>query len=240
MDIERDRVDSLPEDGKRTVKSFVLRGSRLAPYQKEALDLYTDRFAIPFNDAPLDFEEVFGNSNPVIIEIGFGMGRSTERIATQMPLSNFIGIEVFLNGFTKLLSAAGRQDIQNLRLIRFDAVEVLGKMIPDSSIAGFHIFFPDPWPKKKHHKRRLVQLPFARLLARKLAPNGYIYCVTDWEEYAHQMLEVFSQVEGLYNPHHGFSPPHSWRPTTGFEEKGMRKSHLINEVWVEKRTHDTE
>jgi tRNA (guanine-N7-)-methyltransferase len=143
---------------------------------------------------------------------------------------------VFLNGFTKLLSAAGLQDIQNLRLMRFDAVEVLETMIADNSIAGFHIFFPDPWPKKKHHKRRLIQLPFAQLLAKKLAPNGYIYCVTDWEEYAYQMLEVFDEVKDLVNPHNGFSPPRSWRPTTGFEEKGIRKNHRISEVWVEKKS----
>lgn len=238
MGVDTDRVDSLPEDGKRSIKSFVLRGTRLASYQKEALEQYADRFIIPFDDKPLDFEDVYGNTNPVVIEIGFGMGRSTERIATQMPLTNFLGIEVFLNGFTKLLSAAGKQDIQNIRLIRYDAVEVLEKMVPDNSVSGFHIFFPDPWPKKKHHKRRLVQVPFAALLAKKLAPNGYIYCVTDWEEYAHQMLEVFDAIEDLHNPHDGFSPSRSWRPTTGFEKKGMDKNHTIREVWVEKKSRD--
>jgi tRNA (guanine-N7-)-methyltransferase len=234
MEVGTGRVESPSEDGKRSIKSFVLRGSRLAPYQKEALESYSDQYVLPFQERLLDFSEVFGNSNPVILEIGFGMGHTTERIATQMPLSNFLAIEVFLNGFTKLLSAVGRQQISNLRLMRFDAVEVLKTMIPDGSISGFHIFFPDPWPKKKHHKRRLIQLPFAELLAKKLSPGGYIYCVTDWEEYAYQMIEVFDSVETLYNPHGGFSPPHSWRPTTGFEEKGLRKSHVINEIWVEK------
>ena len=236
MGVEITRVESQSEDGKRSIKSFVLRTSRLASYQKEAIELYAPRFVIPFTKEILDFESVYGNTNPVIIEIGFGMGHSTARIATQMPFTNFLGIEVFLNGFTKLLSAAGLQDIQNLRLMRFDAVEVLETMIADNSIAGFHIFFPDPWPKKKHHKRRLIQLPFAQLLAKKLAPNGYIYCVTDWEEYADQMLEVFDEVEDLVNPHNGFSPPRSWRPTTGFEEKGIRKNHRICEVWVEKKS----
>jgi tRNA (guanine-N7-)-methyltransferase len=199
------------------------------------LDLYGDSHVIPFDPERVrDFGEVFGNDHPVIIEVGFGMGHTTERIATQMPFSNFLGIEVFLNGFTKLLSRAGKNDITNLRLMRFDAVEVLEHMIADRSVSGFHIFFPDPWPKKKHHKRRLIQLPFARLLARKLAPGGYIYCVTDWEEYALQMLEVFEAVEELDNPHGGFAPPRSWRPTTGFEEKGLRKRHVINEIWVEK------
>lgn len=235
MDIGSQRVESPTEDGKRSIKSFVLRGSRLAPYQREALELYSDQYVIPFDaNRVLDFSEVFGNDHPVIIEIGFGMGHTTERIATQMPFSNFLGIEVFLSGFTKLLSSAGRNALTNLRLMRFDAVEVLTRMVADESVDGFHIFFPDPWPKKKHHKRRLIQDQFARLLAQKLAPGGYIYSVTDWEEYAWQMLEVFGKVEKLHNPHEGFAPPRSWRPTTGFEEKGLRKSHIINEIWVEK------
>ncbi|MFA6646105.1 MAG: tRNA (guanosine(46)-N7)-methyltransferase TrmB [Sphaerochaetaceae bacterium] len=228
------RVESKAEDGRRSVKSFVLRRSRLAPYQKEALELYSDKYVIPFGPEVLDFEQVFGNTNPVIIEIGFGMGHSTQRIASQMPLTNFLAIEVFINGFTKLLSNVGRNEIQNIRLIRFDAVEVLQTMISQSSVVGFHIFFPDPWPKKKHHKRRLIQKEFAQLLAEKLVAGGYIYCVTDWQEYADQMLEVFATIPTLYNPHNGFSPPHSWRPTTNFEEKGLHKRHIINEIWVEK------
>ncbi len=228
------RVDSVSEDGRRKIKSFVLRRSRLTPVQKEALDLYSDQYVLPFSEEELDFSQVFGNQNPVIMEIGFGMGHSTERIASQMPLTNFVAIEVFINGFTKLLSKVGRKEIQNIRLIRFDAVEVLQTMIKDTSISGFHIFFPDPWPKKKHHKRRLIQAEFAQLLARKLAPGGYVYCVTDWEEYAYQMLDTFASVSTLVNPHGGFAPRHSWRPTTNFERKGLDKKHIINEIWVEK------
>lgn len=234
MGIDMQRVESAAKDGRRTVKSFVLRASRLTPAQKKAWELYAKQYVIPFSDRKLDFEEIFGNTNQVIMEIGFGMGRTTERIATQMPSVNFIGVEVFSNGFAKLLSAAGKNRIDNLRLIRFDAVEVLETMIDDGSVAAFHIFFPDPWPKKKHRKRRLIQEPFARLLARKLVAEGYIYCVTDWEDYARQMLEVFDSVESLHNPYGGFSQPHAWRPTTGYEEKGMRESHVISEVWVEK------
>lgn len=235
MDIETQRVERAPEDGKRSIKSFVLRGSRLAPYQKEALELYGEHYVVPFDEQKkLDFSTVFGNENPVVVEIGFGMGHTTERLATQMPLTNFLAIEVFLNGFTKLLAAAGRNSLSNLKLMRFDAVAVLEHMVDDGSVSGFHIFFPDPWPKKKHHKRRLIQEPFARLLERKLAPGGYIYCVTDWEEYAEQMLHVFGLVDGLTNPHDGYAPPRSWRPTTGFEEKGLQKRHAINEIWVEK------
>ena len=234
MDLQR--VEIIEEDGRRTVKSFVLRGSRLAAYQKEALELYADQYVIPLEPESLDYQQVFGNDHPLIIEIGFGMGHSTARIAEQMPAYNFLGIEVFLNGFTKLLAVAGSKKMDNLRLIRFDAVEVLRHMIPAGSVAGFHIFFPDPWPKKKHHKRRLIQAPFVQLLAEKLTDGGYIYCVTDWAEYAHQMLEVFAEEPQLHNPYDGFSEARSWRPETSFEKKGLQKQHPINEIWVEKKS----
>ncbi len=234
MDVRKDRVDLKNEEGKRGVKSFVLRTGKLASYQNEAVDLYSDRYAIPFTSRTIDAESIFGNSNPLIIEIGFGMGDSTKKIVKEQSDRNFIGIEVFLSGFTKLLSAAGKEKLDNLRLIRFDAVEVLNQMIPDGSIAGFHIFFPDPWPKKRHHKRRLIQKDFACLLTRKLKAGGYIYCVTDWEEYAFQMVEVFADTEHLVNPSGGFCSPVPWRPGTGFERKGREKQHVIREVWVEK------
>lgn len=235
MGIDTDRVDSITEDGRRAVKSFVLRGSRLATYQKEALDRYANEYTIPVTHDMLNFHTVFGNDHPVIIEIGFGMGTSTHRIASLMPEYNYIGIEVFLNGFTKLLHTVGTEQMNHVRLIRFDAVEVLNYMVKDGSVAGFHIFFPDPWPKKRHHKRRLIQEPFAQLLASKLKDRGYIYCVTDWEPYAEQMLAVFQHTPSLYNPHGGYAPPRSWRPTTSFERKGIEKHHPINEVWVEKQ-----
>ena len=212
----------------------MLRGSRLATYQMEALERFSGHYVIPFSDTPVSFEHIFGNKKPTIIEIGFGMGHSTERIARERNDYNYLGIEVFLNGFTKLLHAIGTAELDNVRLIRFDAVEVLKTMISDGSVAGFHIFFPDPWPKKKHHKRRLIQSEFAALLAQKLADNGYIDCVTDWEAYAEQMLEVFAQVSVLHNPYHGFAPSRSWRPETSFERKGIQKSHPIREVWIEK------
>jgi tRNA (guanine-N7-)-methyltransferase len=229
------RVDSLSEDGRRSIKSFVLRASRLSSYQKEALELYSQEFVIDFEpNEKLDFKKIFGNDNPVIVEIGFGNGETLERLATQMPFTNFIGIEVYLNGFTTLLSAVGQKNLSNVRLIRFDAVEVLSEMVEDASLSAVHIFFSDPWPKKRHHKRRLIQRPFARLLAKKLIDGGYIYCVTDWQDYAIQMLEVFSKVEQLHNPHETFAPAKSWRPTTKFEKKGLKKRHKIFEIWVEK------
>lgn len=237
MDLINDRVDSAKEDGKRGIKSFVLRGTRLAPYQKEALEIYKDQYVISFEkEKKLNFEEIFGNDNPVVVEIGFGSGEALEQLASQMPFTNFIGIEVYLNGFSRLLAAVGKKSLNNVRLIRFDAVEILNEMVDKKSISGFHIFFPDPWHKKKHHKRRLIQRGFSRLLTEKLKEEGYIYLVTDWQEYAYQMVEVLGKVDELHNPHGTFSPPKGWRPTTNFEKKGLKKRHNIYEIWVEKRS----
>ncbi len=235
MDIINSRVDNLHEDGKRGVKSFVLRKGKLSQYQLDAVEKFGKEYTIPYQKKVLDYQSCFKKKQPLIIEIGFGLGTSTKTIAQQMSDKNFIGIEVFLSGFTKLLHEIGTNSIENIKLIRFDAVSVLTDMIEDDSIDGFHIFFPDPWPKKKHHKRRLIQVPFASLLAQKLKKGGYIYCVTDWEEYAHQMVEVFDNVPTLENPHKGFAPPSPWRPTTIFEKKGLEKEYPINEVWVEKK-----
>ncbi len=224
------------EDGKeRPIKSYVLRGSYLRTYQVQAIRRYYGTYGIPYSKTKLEWNQVFGNDNPVVIEIGFGMGTATERIAKERSQYNYLGLEVFLSGFAKLLHAVGSGHLDNVRLMRFDAVEVLSTMVEDGSIAGFHIFFPDPWPKKRQQKRRLIQAPFARLLASKLKSGGYIYCVTDWEEYAFQMLDVFSRTEGLHNPHPGFCPPVPWRDTTKFEQKGRAKQHPIHEVWFEKQ-----
>ncbi len=222
-------------DDRRSIKSFVLRGTPLKSFQVEAVRAYYNDYAIPYAPQRLDFSKIFGNDKPVIIEIGFGMGVATRLIAKERTAYNYLGIEVFLSGFTKLLDAVGKEQLENIRLMRFDAVAVLEQMVGDSSVAGFHIFFPDPWPKKRQQKRRLIQAEFAALLAQKLSPGGYIYAVTDWVEYAEQMLEVFSNIEELENPYGGFCPPVSWRPETRFEVKGREQEFKINEVWVEKR-----
>lgn len=230
-----DKVEVSAVDSKRKVKSFVLRSGGLKPFQLEALRLYYATHVVEFQKEVLDFKALFGNDKPVIIEIGFGMGSSSHRIAKDRPQYNYLGLEVFISGFAKLLSLVGKDNLDNMRLMRFDAVDVLTHMVGDSSVAGFHIFFPDPWPKKKHKKRRLIQEPLANLLAQKLKKGGYIYCVTDWEEYAYQMLEVFAKVPSLTNPYEGFAPPKAWRPTTSFEQKGLAQEFPINEVWVEKK-----
>lgn len=219
----------------RGIKSYVLRGQRLKDNQIRVLDKHFYDYSILYKEEKLDFKQVFGNDNPVVIEIGFGMGTSTARIAAANPDINYIGIEVFLYGFSKLMCEIENKKLKNLKVMRFDAVQVLTDMIKDNSVSGFHIFFPDPWPKKRHFKRRLIQKPFAELLSSKLKQGGYIYCVTDWQEYADQMLEVFSEVESLVNPYNGFAQPLSWRPETSFERKGLEKDYKINEVWVEKK-----
>ncbi|MCK9548885.1 MAG: tRNA (guanosine(46)-N7)-methyltransferase TrmB [Sphaerochaeta sp.] len=226
---------TVEREGVRSVKSFVLRGTRLKRFQVEAVRAYYHDYVIPYEERVLDFTQVFNNDKPLVIEIGFGMGVATHLIAKERTQYNYLAIEVFLSGFTKLLDKVGKEGLENIRLMRFDAVAALTDMVGDSTVAGFHIFFPDPWPKKRQHKRRLIQREFAALLARKLVPGGYIYAVTDWVEYAEQMLEVFDSVEELENPHHGFSPPVSWRPQTRFEEKGRQQEHQINEVWVQRR-----
>ena len=151
------------------------------------------------------------------------------------PENNYLGLEVYLKGFVKLLSGLGENHIDNVKIMRFNAVDVLEHMIPDGTVAGFHIFFPDPWPKKKHHKRRLMNAEFLHLLATKLKKGGYIYMVTDWEEYAEEVLEISKNEELLVNPFYSFAPPVAWRPITKFEQKGMDKEYTINEIWLERK-----
>jgi len=227
-------IEHRNENAWREIKSYVLRGQRLRPCQIEALDKHFYEYAVVHSMEKLNFKEVFGNDNPVVIEIGFGMGETTSRIARENPNINYLGIEVFLYGFSKLLSVIADENLKNVRIMRYDAVQVLEDMIPDESVSGFHIFFPDPWQKKRHHKKRLIQLPFTTLLSQKLKKGGYIYCVSDWEDYAKQMLCVLNNTSNMVNPYNGFAPPRSWRPQTSFERKGLEKDYVINEVWVEK------
>ncbi len=227
-------IETRDEKGWREIKSYQVRGQKLKDFQVNALRDHFYEYALEYKGQKLNFKEIFRNDNPVVIEIGFGMGDSTARIAAKNPNINYLGIEVFLYGFSKLLSNIVNMGLKNVRIMRFDAVEVLTDLIEDNSIWGFHVFFPDPWPKKRHHKKRLIQLPFASLMAQKLKQGGYIYCVTDWQEYADQMLEVFNEVKGLKNPYDGFAPSRDWRPETNFERKGLDKDYKINEVWFEK------
>lgn len=162
------------------------------------------------------------------------MGDTTAKMALIKGENNYLGLEVYLQGFIKLLKNLGDNNIDNVRIMRFNAVDVLNNMIEDGSVDGFHIFFPDPWPKKKHHKRRLMNPEFLHLLATKLKKGGYIYMVTDWEEYAEEVLELEKGEPLLNNPFYSFAPPVTWRPVTKFEQKGMDKEYTINEIWFER------
>ncbi|MFT5643906.1 MAG: tRNA (guanine-N7-)-methyltransferase [Janthinobacterium sp.] len=209
------------------IRSFVTRAGRLSSAQARALETLGPQFVLPFSKEPLDFVAAFGRSAPTIVEIGFGMGDTTSHIASSMPEKNFIGIEVHTPGVGSLLKQIGEQGLSNLRLIQHDAVEVLTRMIPAGTLAGVHVFFPDPWHKARHNKRRLLQAPFVKLLAERLAPGGYLHCATDWQEYAEQMLDVLGQESMLQNTADAYAPQPSYRPLTKFESRGLRLGHGV-------------
>jgi len=214
-----------------SVKSYVLRAGRETPAQKRAYDELSGMFVVPFREGPLDFAGLFGNGNPVVMEIGFGMGEATAAIAAENPGTNYLGIEVYKPGVGRLLWDISRWAISNVKIVRHDAVEVVARMIPPRSLAGIHIFFPDPWPKKRHHKRRLVKRPFTRTLASRLVPGGYLYMATDWQDYADWALAELGATEGLVNTTDGFADTQGWRPGTAFERKGLEKKHEIRELY---------
>lgn len=224
-------TDSPQPNVHRTIKTFVLRAGRMTPTQQKDYQELSGRWCIPFGNYPLDYPQIFGNTNDVVVEIGFGMGKATALIAEANPQTNYLGLEVHRPGVGKLLGEIRRRNLENIFIIQHDALEVLETMVPDSSVAAFHIFFPDPWQKKKHHKRRLVQRPRTDLLAKKLVPGGYLYMATDWEPYAEFALEQLEQTPGLKNKYQGFAPHQEWRPETRFEEKGLDKNHVIRELF---------
>lgn len=209
------------------IRSFVTRAGRLSTGQARALEEFGPQFLVPYKKEMLDYAAAFGRQAPTILEIGFGMGDTTAHIARQMPDKDFIGVEVHTPGVGSLLKQIGEQGIRNLRLIQHDAFEVLNNMIPDGSLAGVHIFFPDPWHKARHNKRRLIQAPFVQLLCQKLAPGGYIHCATDWEDYAVQMLEVLGAEAQLANTAQGYAPQPAYRPLTKFENRGLKLGHGV-------------
>src|SRR6476469_4448533 len=217
------------------IRSFVTRAGRLSIAQARALEELGPKFLIEYAKAPLDYTAAFGRSAPVILEIGFGMGATTAHIAKAMPEKDFIGVEVHTPGVGSLLKQIGEESLGNLRLIQHDAVEVLNHMIPDASLAGVHVFFPDPWHKARHNKRRLLQTPFVKLLTEKLAPGGYLHCATDWEDYAVQMLEVLGTEPLLKNTAEGYAPQPAYRPLTKFENRGIKLGHGVWDLVFEKK-----
>jgi tRNA (guanine-N7-)-methyltransferase len=209
----------------RPIRSFVLRQGRFSPGQQRAYEMLMPRFGVPFSPAFLDLEAVFGRKAPKILEIGFGMGETTARIASEHPENDYLGVEVHTPGVGALLKRVDELALTNVRVIQHDAVEVVRDMVAPGSLAGVHVFFPDPWPKKRHHKRRLLQRPFAELLASRLAPGGYFHVATDWQEYAEHILATLGAVEELENPHAGFAARPPDRPETKFENRGRRLGH---------------
>ena len=221
--------------GERPIRSYVLRQGRVSNAQRRAHETLLPRFGVPYQRAPLDLDRVFGRTAPRILEIGFGMGETTAHIAALHPQNDYLALEVHTPGVGSLLKQIDEQALGNVRIVQHDAVEVLTHMIAPESFDGAHIFFPDPWPKKRHHKRRLLQPPFVALLASRLKTGGYVHAATDWEDYARQMLEVLSNEPALANTAEGFAPRPDYRPLTKFEQRGLKLGHGVWDVVFRKR-----
>ncbi|MFN4148782.1 MAG: tRNA (guanosine(46)-N7)-methyltransferase TrmB [Rhodocyclaceae bacterium] len=228
------RQSDIPE--RTHIRSYVLRQGRVSKAQQRYYDEGMPRWGIPYAATPLDFAAVFGRQAATILEIGCGMGETTALIASAHPENDYLGIEVHTPGVGSLLKEIATRGLTNLRVIQHDAVEVVRDMIPHRSLAGIHIYFPDPWPKKRHHKRRLIQPPFVHQLALRLAPGGYLHCATDWEDYAQQMLEVLSAEALLENTARDFAPRPDWRPQTKFEQRGLRLGHGVWDLLFRRRS----
>ena len=211
----------------KTIKTYVLRAGRTTSGQSKALQALAPRFVLPYSPAPLDPTAAFGRSAPLVLEIGFGMGEATAHIARARPGDNFLCCEVHEPGVGALLKRIGEQGIANIRIVRHDAVQVLEHMLAPQSLDGVHIFFPDPWHKTRHHKRRLIQPPLIALLATRLKSGGYVHCATDWQPYAEQMLQVLRAEPLLANTADGYAPRPAYRPLTKFERRGMRLGHGV-------------
>lgn len=220
----------------RTIKSFVLRTGRMTAGQQKAYDEYWPRLGLDISDGLLDFPVLFGRESPVVLEIGFGMGKSLVEMAHNEREKDFIGIEVHVPGVGKLLHSMEEQGVDNIRVFCHDAVEVLAQCIPDNSLDRVQVYFPDPWHKKKHHKRRLIQPVFVQALRKKLKTGGILHLATDWEHYAEHMMEVMTSAEGFRNQanNHCFSERPAFRPTTKFEKRGERLGHGVWDILFEK------
>lgn len=226
------------EDGryKRKVRSFVLRTGRLSEYQRNMMNENWSEYGLDHQAEFFDFEKIYGNSNPVVLEIGFGMGKSLVEMAEQNPDKNYLGIEVHTPGVGACLAYALEKNIKNLRVICHDATEILRDCIADESLGGLQLFFPDPWHKAKHHKRRIVQPHFVETVAKKLTAGGFIHFATDWENYAEHMLEVLQSVQravGIHNisKTNDYIPRPDFRPLTKFEARGHKLGHGVWDLY---------
>ncbi|HEU0282394.1 MAG TPA: tRNA (guanosine(46)-N7)-methyltransferase TrmB [Gallionella sp.] len=223
-------MSDTPDLRKRHIRSFVLRQGRVSPAQQRAVETLLPRYGIPYAAQPLDLDQSFGRTAPKILEIGFGMGDSTTTIALAHPENDYLALEVHTPGVGNLLKLIDAQQITNIRIIQHDAVEVLRDMLADASLSGVHIFFPDPWHKARHNKRRLIQPPFVAQLVQKLKPGGYLHVATDWQDYAEQVLAVLSAEPKLENTAADYAPRPAYRPLTKFEQRGLRLGHGVWDI----------
>jgi tRNA (guanine-N7-)-methyltransferase len=230
-----DALSAPPTPGHRPVRSFVLRQGRMSPAQRRALAELLPRFGIPFAPTPIDFEREFGRRAPRVLEIGFGMGETTAAIARARPADDFLGVEVHSPGVGSLLKRLAELGLANVRVIQHDVVEVVAAMVPPASLAGVHVFFPDPWPKKRHHKRRLLTSGFVHELALRLAAGGCLHVATDWEEYAQEILATLAAEPLLENLASDFAPRPDYRPLTKFEARGLKLGHGVRDIVFRRR-----
>ena len=226
---------AMSEPARRPIRTYVLRQGRTTVAQARAHRELLPVWGIPFHPEPIDLERAFGRAAPKVLEIGFGMGETTAQIAAAHPEIDYLGVEVHKPGVGSLLNRIDALGLRNVRVIQHDAVEVLGRMVPPASLDGVHIFFPDPWPKKRHHKRRLIQPAFTKLLASRMKPTAYLHVTTDWEDYAQQILEVLAAEPALRNTASGFALRPDTRPETKFERRGVELGHRVWDVVFRKR-----
>ena len=229
-------MTDIPEPAeRRSIRSFVLRQGRVSNAQQRYYDDMLPKIGIAYAPQPIDLDTLFGRSAPHIFEIGFGMGETTAAIAAAQSQNDFIACEVHTPGVGSLCKLVAEGGLTNIRIVQHDAVEVLTGMIPPASLDGVHVFFPDPWHKKRHNKRRLIQPPFVALLASRMKAGAYLHLATDWEEYAQQMLEVLSAEPALKNTADGFAPRPAYRPQTKFETRGLKLGHGVWDVVFTRR-----
>jgi len=229
----RSEVSAQPS--RRPIRSYVLRQGRLSPAQRRARAELLPRYGIAFARTPIDFAATFGRTAPKILEIGFGMGETTVAIAEAMPTHDFVAIDVHGPGVGSLLKSLEEKGLANVRVVQHDAVEVVSTMIPHGVLAGIHVFFPDPWPKKRHHKRRLLQPVFVHELAQRLEPAGYLHVATDWDPYAASILSTLAGESLLENTVRDFAGRPAWRPVTKFERRGERLGHGVRDIVFRRR-----
>lgn len=219
----------------RPIRSFVLRQGRVSNAQHRAHQTLLPKFGIPYSPAPIDLEAAFGRRAPRVLEIGFGMGETTAEIAAQHPDIDYLGIEVHTPGVGSLLKLIAEKNLANVRIVQHDAVEVLCDMVPHNAFDGVHVFFPDPWPKKRHYKRRLLQPAFVALLVERMKPGAYLHVATDWENYAEYILSVFQNNPQLDNTARDYAQRPAYRPQTKFESRGLKLGHGVWDIIFRRR-----